>query len=72
MNEIKLRFDLNHYFQVALRWLLQKDNVPSLVIGVKSLEQLEDNFGSLGWTLDNEDMDELNWVKCPTERLTKR
>ena len=71
MNEIKLRFDLNHYFQVALRWLLQKENVPSLVIGVKSLEQLDDNFGSLGWTLDKEDMDELNWVKFPTDRLPK-
>ena len=51
------------YFKVALRWLLQKENVPSLVIGVKSLEQLEDNFGSLGWSLTKEDMDELDLVK---------
>ncbi|KAJ8309918.1 hypothetical protein KUTeg_011783 [Tegillarca granosa] len=32
--------------QVALRWLLQKDFVASVVIGVRSIKQLEDNAGA--------------------------
>lgn len=32
--------------QVAIRWLLQKDVVPSVVISAYSLQQLEDNIGA--------------------------
>ena len=38
--------------QVALRWLIQKDVVASVIIGATSVEQLEDNMGaSTGWKL---------------------
>ena len=38
--------------QVALRWLLQKDVVPSVIIGARTLEQLDQNMGAAnGWAL---------------------
>eukprot|EP00092_Neocalanus_flemingeri_P001742 GFUD01001860.1.p1 GENE.GFUD01001860.1~~GFUD01001860.1.p1 ORF type:complete len:362 (+),score=71.11 GFUD01001860.1:97-1086(+) len=48
--------------QVATRWLLEKKNVPSVVIGVKNLEQLEDNLGSVGWKMSVEDLEQLDEV----------
>lgn len=38
--------------QVALRWLLQKDVVPSVIIGARTLEQLDQNMAAAsGWAL---------------------
>ena len=33
------------------RWLLEQPNIPSVIIGVKTLAQLEDNLGAVGWSL---------------------
>ena len=41
---------------------MEKKNVPSVVIGVKSLSQLEDNLGAVGWSLSKEDMEQLDTV----------
>ena len=49
--------------KVAIRWLLQKENVPSIVLGVNKLAQLQDNLGSLGWAIDTEEMAKLDEVK---------
>lgn len=47
--------------QVAIRWLLQKDVVPSVIIGASSLQQLEDNMSaSHGWRLSKDQMEELD------------
>ncbi|XP_046578841.1 1-deoxyxylulose-5-phosphate synthase YajO-like [Haliotis rubra] len=52
--------------QVSLRWLLQKDVVPSVIIGATSLEQLDDNLGAAsGWTLSSEEMARLDEVSQP-------
>ncbi|XP_025096594.1 uncharacterized protein LOC112565384 [Pomacea canaliculata] len=52
--------------QVALRWLLQKDFVASVIIGVRTLQQLDDNMGAAnGWTLTPEEMAELDKVSQP-------
>ena len=41
--------------QVSLRWLLQKEIVPSVIIGAKNVKQLEDNMGAAsGWELSQE------------------
>lgn len=48
--------------QVALNWLLNRVGVTSPIIGARNIAQLEDNLGSTGWTLDNEDMDYLGNV----------
>jgi len=41
---------------VALRWLLQKPTVGSVIIGCKTMDQLEDNMGALGWELAADEM----------------
>lgn len=47
--------------QVALRWLIQKDAVTSVIIGCKTLSQLEDNWAaSSGWQLSDDEMESLN------------
>jgi aryl-alcohol dehydrogenase-like predicted oxidoreductase len=46
--------------QVALRWLLQKDVVSSVIIGAKTLTQLDDNMAATsGWSLSSE---EVIWI----------
>lgn len=53
---------------VATRWLLEKNNIPSVVFGVKDLNQLEDNLGAVGWKMpakDLEDLDNISGVPEP-------
>lgn len=38
--------------QVALNWLLQRPSVANVVVGARSEEQLRQNLGAVGWTLD--------------------
>ncbi|KAI8783011.1 1-deoxyxylulose-5-phosphate synthase YajO [Biomphalaria glabrata] len=53
--------------QVALRWLLQKDVVSSVIIGARTLEQLEDNLGAgSGWALSQEEMNLLDDLSKPS------
>ncbi|BFZ18593.1 hypothetical protein BsWGS_21632 [Bradybaena similaris] len=52
--------------QVALRWLLQKDVVSSVIIGARTLAQLDDNLGAAnGWSLTREEMKQLDDVSAP-------
>jgi aryl-alcohol dehydrogenase-like predicted oxidoreductase len=44
------------YSQVALRWLLSRPEVSSVIIGVRTPAQLEDNLGALGWELGGEEL----------------
>ncbi|WAR04022.1 YRPG-like protein, partial [Mya arenaria] len=49
--------------RVALRWLLQKPRVSSVIIGATSVAQLEDNVAaSKGWSLTEEEMSQLDAV----------
>ena len=41
--------------QFALAWALANRAVSSVIIGPRTIEQLEDNIGALGWTLSAED-----------------
>ncbi|WP_369939990.1 aldo/keto reductase [Xanthomonas medicagonis] len=38
--------------QIALNWLLQRPTVSSVIIGARNEEQLRQNLGAVGWTLD--------------------
>jgi aryl-alcohol dehydrogenase-like predicted oxidoreductase len=38
--------------QVALNWVLTRDGVTAPILGARTLEQLEDNLGATGWSLD--------------------
>ena len=46
--------------QVALNWLLQQPGVTAPVIGARTPAQLEDNLGSVGWSLNAEQIAKLN------------
>ena len=42
--------------QVALRWVLQRPAVSSVIIGVRTMSQLDDNMGAVGWSLTHEEV----------------
>jgi len=49
---------------VALRWILDKEEIASVIVGVTSSQQLGENFKALGWKLDPHDksaLDEISW-----------
>jgi aryl-alcohol dehydrogenase-like predicted oxidoreductase len=54
--------------RVALAWLLHKPAVMSVIIGAKTLEQLDDNLAAVGLTLTAEEMARLDEVsQLPSE-----
>ena len=46
--------------QVAINWLLQKPGVTAPIIGARRLEQLENNLGSVGWSLPQAQLAQLD------------
>lgn len=46
--------------QVALNWVLHRPGVTSPIIGVRTLAHLEDNLGTTGWTLAQDQLAELH------------
>jgi aryl-alcohol dehydrogenase-like predicted oxidoreductase len=54
-----------HPAQVALNWLLQKPGVTAPILGVRSMSQLENNLGAVGWSLTPEQAARLNKTSEP-------
>ncbi|MDD9381035.1 aldo/keto reductase [Streptomyces sp. ZAF1911] len=52
--------------QIALRWLLQRPTVSSVIIGARNEEQLRQNLGAVGWTLTAEQMAKLDAASSRT------
>ncbi|HEY8456758.1 MAG TPA: aldo/keto reductase [Actinopolymorphaceae bacterium] len=48
--------------QVSLRWLMQRPAVTAPIIGARTMAQLEDNVGAVGWSLTDEQMERLDAV----------
>ncbi|MEM6931426.1 MAG: aldo/keto reductase, partial [Myxococcota bacterium] len=46
--------------QVALAWLLSKPEVSSVIIGARTTEQLDDNIGATGLTLNDAHLAKLD------------
>ncbi|MBZ0295430.1 MAG: aldo/keto reductase [Anaerolineae bacterium] len=46
--------------QVALNWVNHRSGVTAPIIGARNLKQLQDNLGSVGWSLSEEHMTKLN------------
>ncbi|ONK72714.1 uncharacterized protein A4U43_C04F22370 [Asparagus officinalis] len=46
--------------QVAINWCICKGTIP--IPGVKTVEQAEENLGSLGWRLRSDEIDELQYA----------
>jgi aryl-alcohol dehydrogenase-like predicted oxidoreductase len=48
------------YAQISLNWLLRQEGVTAPIIGARTMEQLEDNLGAVGWELDPEQVERLS------------
>jgi diketogulonate reductase-like aldo/keto reductase len=46
--------------QVALNWVMNRPGVTAPVIGARTVEQLSDNLGASGWTLNEADQAQLD------------
>lgn len=46
--------------QVSLNWLLQRPTVSNIIIGARNEEQLKQNLGSVGWSLDKAQIKKLD------------
>ncbi len=46
--------------QVAINWVVGVEGVTSAIVGAKRPEQIEDNVGALGWSLDADDHQRLS------------
>ena len=44
------------YAQVALAWIRSQPGITSPIIGARTLKQLKDNLGSVGWELTSEEL----------------
>ncbi len=51
--------------QFALAWLLANPAVTAPIIGPRTLAQLEDNMGALGWTLSPEELADVDGIVAP-------
>jgi aryl-alcohol dehydrogenase-like predicted oxidoreductase len=51
--------------QVAINWVNHRPNVVAAILGVRTVEQLEDNLGAAGWELDEADRARLDEVSAP-------
>jgi aryl-alcohol dehydrogenase-like predicted oxidoreductase len=51
--------------QVAIQWTLANPLVNAIIIGPRTLEQLEDNLGASGWRLAPEEVERLNALAPP-------
>jgi aryl-alcohol dehydrogenase-like predicted oxidoreductase len=50
------------YAQVALNWLLSRSEVSSVIMGARTVGQLDDNLGAVGWELSAEELSALDDV----------
>lgn len=48
--------------QVALNWVKDRPGVTAPIIGIRTMQQLQDNLGCLGWQLSAEHLERLNEV----------
>lgn len=46
--------------QIAINWLLQRPTVATVIIGARNEEQLRQNLGALGWSLNADQMSRLD------------
>ncbi len=53
------------YAQIALNWLLRRRGVVAVTIGARTLPQLDDNLGAVGWELTADQVRRLDQVSDP-------
>ena len=55
------------YAQISLNWLLRQPGVVSPIIGARRKDQLEDNLGAAGWSLDEDQVQRLSEASAPED-----
>jgi aryl-alcohol dehydrogenase-like predicted oxidoreductase len=60
------------YAQVAIAWLLQRPNVCSVILGARTMQQLEDNLGAASLQLSNDEVEALNQASRLQEQYPYR
>jgi len=55
------------YAQISLNWLLRQDTVAVPIIGARRLDQLQDNLGATGWSLDEDQTRRLTEASAPPD-----
>lgn len=58
--------------QVALAWVIQRPNVCSVILGARTMAQLEDNLGTVALILSDEEMQLLNTASKLPEQYPYR
>lgn len=51
--------------QVALNWVRNRPGITSVLLGCRTIDQLNDNLGALDWNLGESEMSTLNAVSAP-------
>ena len=46
--------------QVALNWLLHQQGVTTAILGTRTVDQLRENLGCIGWKLSDEEMEKIH------------
>lgn len=52
--------------QIALNWVLQRPTVSTVIIGARNEEQLKQNLGAIGWSLNSEQIKKLDTASAVT------
>jgi diketogulonate reductase-like aldo/keto reductase len=67
MRKIGADYDGKTPAQVALNWTICKGTLP--IPGIKSVDQFEQMIGSIGWSLKDEDVNQLDEM---SDQVTKK
>jgi aryl-alcohol dehydrogenase-like predicted oxidoreductase len=46
--------------QIAINWVVNQKGVTAAIVGSKTVKQLDDNLGALGWEMEREDYESLS------------
>lgn len=57
--------------QVALRWVLEQPAITSVIVGARTVEQLQNNLQASGWRIGGEALERLDDVSRPPEHYPK-
>ena len=60
------------YAQIALAWLMRQPAVSSVIMGVRTMSQLDDNLAASQISLTNKELEHLEQVSKPEERYPYR
>jgi len=66
-NELSQKHEKS-FSQIALSWIRAKKEITAPIIGTRTMEQLDDNLGCIGWDLTEEEvkvLDEVSHIEEP-------